>query len=183
MDDDFSGSDVEDLLAATKKKNKVNGCRKGKTVERELCKILTKRFGVEFNRSVGSGNRWSQVTLTEEAKKFYCGDVCVPETFKWVIESKGGYDKDVDLNTVCDGKGISRLDEFIKQSTHDSEYCGRLPIICWKRARKPWLTMVRQADLAPYNKDDFPYHVNYGDWVILSLTEFLEKTNDKYWFK
>ena len=55
MDDDF---DVDDILAHNKPTKKVNGCRKGKSVERQLCKVFNEQFEMEsFSRSVGSGNR------------------------------------------------------------------------------------------------------------------------------
>jgi Holliday junction resolvase len=180
MDED--DLEIENFFDKKKSKKKVNGCRKGKTVERHLCKILTEHFGVEFNRSVGSGNRWGQVSLSENAKQVFTGDVSVPENFKWVIESKGGYEKDVDLNTVCDNKGISRIDEFIKQSTHDSEFCGRKPMICWKRSRKPWLLMIRTKDLHPCKETICPYRIHYRDWIILPLEDFLKKTKKDFWF-
>jgi Holliday junction resolvase len=179
--DDFENINVEDLVNKKPAKKKKNGCRKGKTVERQLCKILTDHFGVDFTRSVGSGNRWGQVTLSETAKQVFTGDISVPEGFKWVIESKGGYEKDIDMNAVCDG-GITRLDSFIEQSLKDSEYCGRKPIVCWKRSRKPWLIMILLEDLAPFKEEIFPYRIHYRDWLILNLDDLLKLTNRKFWF-
>jgi hypothetical protein len=178
---DFENLDVEDLLNKSKTKKKINGCRKGKSVERQLCKILTDTFKSEFTRSVGSGNRWSQVALSENAKQVFTGDISVPEGFKWVIESKGGYEKDIDLNGVCDG-GITRLDDFIDQSNKDAEYCGRKPMICWKRSRKPWLIMIKADDLVPLKEDLFPYRIRYREWIIIKLEEILEETDRKFWF-
>ena len=40
------------------KKRKANGKKKGDRCELQLVKVLTKRFGEGFSRSVGSGNRW-----------------------------------------------------------------------------------------------------------------------------
>src|SRR5690606_31278518 len=102
--------------------------------------------------------------------------------FKWVFESKGGYEKEIDLNSILGGKGISKLDEFIEQSTKDSEYCGRLPIICWKRARKPWLTMIRKVDFGKYDYSKHSYYIVYRDWVMLPLEELLKSTKRNFWF-
>ena len=107
---------VEDIFdnASPQRKQAVNSKKKGNRVELELCKKLTDHFGVDFSRSVGSGNRWGQVNyLPDHARKTLIGDICVPEHFKWVIECKGGYDTDVDFSSVLDG-GCSRIDEFIE---------------------------------------------------------------------
>jgi len=107
---------IENILDKPAIKKKVDGKAKGDRTELHLCKLLSKHFGEEFSKAPGSGSRWSQVAyLPEHAKKTLSGDVCVPEEFLWVIESKGGYEDDIDLNNICDGK-ISRLDEFIEQS-------------------------------------------------------------------
>ena len=169
--------EIDDLIDDMGKKKKVNGKRKGNRVELELCKKLTKHFGREFSRSVGSGNRWSQVSnMPAHAKSTLTGDICVPEGFRWVVECKGGYDDDVDFSSVLDG-GCARLDEFIEQSNHDAEQSGRKPIICWKRSRKPWIALIRTTD----NPANFEYSTHYRDWIIVALDELL-KTENLIWF-
>lgn len=181
MDDD--DLQIENLLAKSKSKNKkVDGKAKGNRTELQLCKLLSNHFGEEFSKAPGSGARWSQVAfLPEHAKKTLTGDVCVPENFKWVIESKGGYENDIDLNSVCDG-GISRIDTFIEQSSRDAGYCGRKPMICWKRSRKPWLAMILLSDLSPYDESIFLYRIHYREWIMLPLEDLLKFTNKKFWF-
>lgn len=171
--------EIDDLKNMETKKKRVNGKRKGNRVELELCKKLTKHFSREFSRSVGSGNRWSQVSnMPAHAKSTLTGDICVPEGFLWVVECKGGYDDDVDFSSVLDG-GCARLDEFIEQSTQDAEQSGRKPIICWKRSRKPWIAAVRKDDCPV----DFEYSVCYRDWVIGSLDYLLSNTKENTWFE
>ncbi len=82
-DDEYDGLEIEDLLENNKeKKKKVNGKQKGNRTELHLCKLLTKHFGDEFSRALGSGARTSQVAhLPEHAKKTLTGDICVPEGF------------------------------------------------------------------------------------------------------
>ena len=174
--------EIENLIDKKQPKKKIDGKAKGNRTELNLCKLLTAHFKEEFSKAPGSGSRWSQVNyLPEHAKKTLTGDVCVPENFRWVIESKGGYEKDIDLNGVCDGE-ISRLESFIEQSLRDAGYCGRKPLICWKRNRKQWLGMIRKADLSPFKEDIFNYRVHYREWLILPLQEFLNKTNRNFWF-
>lgn len=173
---------IENLLEDKKKQKKIDGKLKGNRTELNLCKILTSFFNLSFTRSIGSGNRWGQVKLSDNAKQVFTGDICVPEGFKWVIESKGGYEKDIDLNGVCDG-GISRLDFFIEQSLKDSEYCGRKPLICWKRNRKPWLSMILLEDFQPINVKVFEYRIHYRNWIIVKLQDLLNVTKKDFWFK
>lgn len=174
-----------------KKKKRVDGKSKGDRTELNLCKMLTKHFGEEFSRALGSGSRWSQVgQLPEHAKKTLSGDICVPEGFRWVIECKGGYEDDINLTNVCDGK-IARLDEFIEQVERDANYCGRLPIILWKRNRKPWLAIVRQQDLPIRFTHVHDLHgrmpdvnfVYYKDWFIVNFDKLLEISYEGYWFE
>lgn len=173
---------IENILDKKQAKKKVDGKAKGNRTELNLCKLLSAHFKEEFSKAPGSGSRWSQVAyLPEHAKKTLTGDVCVPEGFLWVIESKGGYEKDIDLNSVCDG-GISRLDSFIEQSLRDAEYCGRRPMICWKRNRKPWLIMIKLKDLSPCKENIFDYRIHYREWIILPLEELLNKTQNNFWF-
>ncbi len=176
---------IEDILQDLEnKKNKVDGKAKGNRTELVLCKLLTKHFGVDFNRSVGSGNRWGQVkSLSEQAKQVFSGDISVPDGFKFVIESKGGYEKEINLTNAMDGNGVAKLNEFIEQSSHDSVGCGRKPIIFWKRNRKPWLTMLREEDLKEVGLDKFLYRLHYREWVMVALDQLLEKTERGFWFK
>ena len=168
-----------------KKKKKVDGKSKGDRTELHLCKKLTKHFGEEFSRALGSGSRWSQVgNLPEHAKKTLTGDICVPEKFKWVVECKGGYEGDMNLTNICDGK-LSRLDEFIEQVSRDAEYSKRKPIILWKRNRKPWIAILKWVDVAYDQAGNVPFdnYVAYGDWIACSLDKLLEETKKEFWFE
>jgi hypothetical protein len=174
---------VDDVLEEAKpRKAKLKSKQKGNRVELELCKKLTKHFGDEFSRSVGSGNRWGQIDyLPKHARQTLLGDLCVPEGFKWVIECKGGYDSDVDFSSVLDG-GCARIDEFIEQSTADAVQSGRKPIVFWKRSRKPWITMLQKKDL---EGDHHWCHfcMKYKTWWILFTDALLENTDRDFWFE
>lgn len=174
--------EIEDLLKNNVKKKKVNGKAKGNRVELNLCKFLTKHFGEEFSRAPGSGARTSQVALLpEHAKKTLTGDICVPDGFKWVIECKGGYEDDMHLENILNGDdGMSRLDEFIQQVTKDADYCGRKPIILWKRNRKPWIAMYREFDL---NEVSFDKFMAYGEWRIVNFEKLLNGTIKEAWYE
>jgi Holliday junction resolvase len=181
---------IDDLVAAKNKEKKVDGKAKGTRTENNLCKLLTKHFGTEFTKAPGSGAFATiRESLPDHAKKTLTGDLCVPEKFKWVIESKGGYENDIDLANAIDGEGIPRLDEFIEQTSRDADFCGRKSLICWKRNRKPWLAMLRLEDfhhrdnVATGNmEENFEYRMYYRNWIMVSLDKLLEIAEKEFWF-
>jgi hypothetical protein len=176
--DDF---EIDDVMAEqAKKKKKLNSKKKGNRVELGLCKLLSAHFGSSFSRAVGSGNRWGQVSnLPSHAKTALTGDICPPEGFLWVLESKGGYEDDIDLNAII-GENNSQLSKFIEQVMDDAGRCGRKPLVAWKRSRKPALAMMQQNELpADYNKDRLYWH----GWVIVNLEDLLQATPRTYWFE
>ena len=176
MQHDFEDMDdfVTDDILSNKKKKKVDGKKKGNRTELDLTKVLNARFGTGFSRAVGSGNRWGQVDhLPKHARDVFSGDLVVPKGFKFVIESKGGYDS-IDMSSVFI-KGNSELDSFLDQVTSDSKRCGRKPMLCWKKTRKPWLAFVLTKDLT----GSFKYKMNYGKWTCVAL-EHLLKLEDEF---
>ena len=89
-DEDFF---TDDLLTDKKKRKqrKADGKRKGNRTELELVKVLNKRFGGGFSRSVGSGNRWGQVShLPKHAQEVFSGDLIV--CYQGRAIAAGGYE-------------------------------------------------------------------------------------------
>lgn len=161
-----------------KKKKKVDGKKKGNRTELGLVKVLEKRFGEGFSRAVGSGNRWGQVNhLPKHAREVFSGDLVVPQGFKFVLESKGGYDG-IDLNSIF-VRGNSELDGFLTQVTKDSKRCGRKPMLCWKRNHKPWLAFVHTKELTGHK---FKYRLLYGKWSVVALDDLL-KLEDSFFLE
>lgn len=178
---DFSKEWAEKQLNSSSPsiKKKKNSKAKGNRVELELAKILTAHFAKPFERSVGSGNRWSQVNqLSKAAKEVFLGDLCPPEGFKWVIECKGGYENKIDFNNLGP---IAQIDSFIQQSTDDAKRSEKLPIIFWKQSRKPWLTLVLEEN-SP-SALPFFYRIHYRNWIVLPMKELLQITDISYWFE
>lgn len=168
--DDFVTDDI-----LSKKKKKVDGKKKGNRTELDLTKVLNARFGKGFSRSVGSGNRWGQVNyLPKHAQDIFSGDLIVPQGFKFVIESKGGYDN-IDMTTVF-VRGNNEIDSFLDQVTNDSKRCNRKPMLCWKKTRKPWLAFLLTTDIEGY---EFKYSMKYKEWTVVSLDQLL-KLEDQF---
>jgi hypothetical protein len=171
MTDDVDDFLTDDLLTEKKKrkKRKADGKRKGNRVELSLSKVFNKRFGCGFSRSVGSGNRWGQVAhLPKHAQEVFSGDLIVPPGFRWAVESKGGY-SEIDINSIFVG-GSKELDGFLDQVTKDAERCGRKPMLCWKRDRKPWLAFVLTKELEGHC---FKFRLEYREWSAVALDELL----------
>jgi len=184
MNEDF----IIDNLLKPKKKKKVNSNKKGKRKELQVVAALNKRFEemlskfpswAQFSRTVASGARWGQnVVLPQHAKDTFTGDlVCPSGGFKYVIESKGGYNE-IDLCSVFNGK-CSQLDGFLSQVQKDAERCGRKPLLLWKKDRKPMLSVVKYEDVKNY---EFKIYMKYNDWIILEFDDFF-KLPDNFFFK
>jgi len=169
----FENDDLEiDDLSSKKASKKRNGCQKGKRFEREIVKILTKRFGSGFSRSIGSGNRWSQISnLPDHAKQTLTGDICCPQGFLWVFECKGGY-SEIDVHSFF--VGSKKFDEFLSQAEEDASRLNKKPLVIWKKDRKEIVAAFRDDDLFV----EFQYKFYYRNWIIVSLNELL-KLNDK----
>lgn len=161
---------LEDIMTPVKKKK--NGQSKGKRTERSLAKLFSERFNQPFSRTVGSGNRTSQVNLSEQAKNLYSGDLVVPEGFKWTLECKGGY-PEIDLNSIF-SSGNSKLNGFLEQAEKDSKICKRKPMLLWKQNRKEWLAFIKTNEL---DLSKFQYRLQYRDWSCVSLTELLKESD------
>lgn len=179
--------EVDDLIKNLDKKKKIKSGRKGKKGERDIVDALNARFEALFNanpawgkfsRSIGSGNRWGQsVFLPAHAKLTFTGDLTCPEKFKFVIESKCGYN-DIDLFAIFGGK-CKELDDFIKQVSDDSTRSGRMPLLIWKKDRKEKVAFVKK-DLFTERPATF---IVYHEWVGVSLTWLLETKPDEFFFE
>jgi Holliday junction resolvase len=168
--------ELDDLNETVNKKKKINSGDKGKRNERALAKLLKERFGFEFTRTIGSGNRWGQtVFLPAHAQQTFSGDLVCPENFLFVIEAKGGYD-DIDLyNLLTTGKH-HELDKWLEQSQDESDRSGRKPIICWRKTRKGWLGMVKKEDA----EQIVGAKLEYQGWIITSLEAIFDLDNSVF---
>jgi hypothetical protein len=173
--------DIDDILSS-KRKKKINSSVKGKVNEREVVKILNGRFGKilsenptwgMFARSVGSGNRYSQVSLSQNAKQVFSSDIACPPSFKFTIESKAGYDID-----LCSAFSANKeLDSFLKQAVEDGEKSNRYPMVLWKKNRRPRLSFVHSRIIE--NRPE--YYMIYREWTVLLFEDLLSK-EDEFFF-
>ncbi len=179
--------DIDDINKNIDKKKKVKSGAKGKRAERAIVDLLNQRFRTyfdnhkdagEFSRSIGSGNRWGQkVVLSKAAKDTFTGDLTCPTNFKFVIESKNGYN-DIDILSCFDGENKG-LDAFIKQVCSDSETSDRKPLLIWKKDRKKRIAFVRAGDMN--GKTLPPVYFVYGEWIGVDL-DYLLTFDDSFFF-
>lgn len=179
--------EIENILS--EKTKKIKSGKKGKRVELEVVKKLNSRFSSilsknpdfgSFSRTIGSGNRWGQnVHLSKRAMDNFTGDIICPENFKFVLESKGGYN-DIDLVSSYD-KGQKELDDFLKQVSDDSDRTGRKPLLLWKKDRKPRLAFLKDADIPFEIYSKFEYFMKYRDWIVVSFEDLI-KLEDQFFF-
>lgn len=160
--------EIDDILKPTRKKG-VNSSGKGKRVERLLAKVLNDKFGGGFSRSVGSGNRWGQVSqLPKHAQDVFEGDLVAPANFILTLECKGGYDH-IDLNSIFES-GNSEVDSFLKQAEDQGNRTGKKPLLVWKKDRKPWLAFVKTKDLPTI---EWEFCLTYRNWSAVSFEKLL----------
>jgi hypothetical protein len=176
--------EIDDILSAKKPQKKINSSVKGKVNEREVVKILNKRFSKIlsenpswglFSRTMGSGNRFSQVALSYNAKQIFSSDISCPPSFKFTIESKAGYD--IDLCSAFSGS--KEIDSFLKQATEDGEKSNKMPMVLWKKNRRPRLAFIH-SKVAP----NLPtYHMIYREWIAMSFEDLLIESDDFFFEK
>lgn len=174
MPENFDDYLVDDILKP-KGKKRLNSKKKGNRAELELCKLLNSFFNVSgFSRTLGSGFRWSHV---KQVSKDYVGDLVVEPGWRFSMEAKNGY-PDIDLARALE-KGDKQLDEFLKQADLDADRSKRLPMLCWKRDRSPWLVFIKERiDLTNY-----PIYLNYKGWVGVSINNLLKTEQRSFFFE
>ena len=96
----------------------------------------------------------------------------MPQNFLWVLESKKGYNEEIDLCTLFGGSNAT-LDGFLKQVEDDSKRCDRKPMLIWKKDYKPRLAFIHPCD-SP-TQGTFSCVMTYKQaWVAIPFDELLE---------
>jgi len=182
--------DVDDITENLNKPKRIKTGKKGKKGELDIVNDLNLRF-VElltknptwggFSRTIGSGNRWGQqVNLPQHAKDTFTGDLVTPTNFKFVIESKKGYN-DIDLFDCFSGRNRG-LDEFLKQVNDDSVRSGKKPMLIWRKDRKEKLVFLKQNNFGDEELSGLHTYSSatlfYKEWIGLIFSGLLLKPDD-----
>lgn len=158
---------------ANKNKNK------GKAFERQICEILGKAFGLNFQRIPNSGayvggkNAFRYETLTEEQRLLADGDIIVPSELSHISMECKSY-KDFSFSGLFLGQN-ALLDGWIKQASETQ--------------KSKWLLYFKinnKGIFVVYDMTKFPldlykknYHIYQNRYLIQSLDEFLEKNKER----
>lgn len=159
------------------KKPRINSRAKGNNFERALAKKLNSRFNTkEFCRTPGSGAFGTTHTLPEHLKVH--GDLITPESFKFVIEAKKGYD--IKLEDVWKPK--SDLYSFIDQAKKDAKSSGREWLLVYKKDRQQEIVIT---DTEHPTKEQLRIHEKYfvyllKDFLSLPDEHFFEKLDNGF---
>lgn len=185
--------EIDDITENLNKKKKIKSGRKGKVGEAQIVNLLNERFfeviknnpdAGAFSRSIGSGNRFGQrVHLSKNAIETFSGDLTTPTNFKFVIESKNGYN-DIDILDCFSGK-CRGVDEFLKQVSTDAERCEKYPMLIWKKDRKDRIAFVKKnlfGDEELYGLTSSFNIITYLDWIGIELLDLLKKP-DTFFFR
>jgi hypothetical protein len=162
------------------KKKRVNGNRKGKTFERDVCKDLSKRFGGEFRRVPMSGaffggsNFIKNKDVNEAAKDVLCGDIITPPGFYWTLECKNYFDTPKVHNLV--GKGDATLDKWIEQAKLESKTAGKPWMIIFKvtEYRGCQYVVIEAQDFIRVCGAKIHKSIYYNDCFIFDYDYFME---------
>ena len=182
---------VEDIIGDMKKresrKKGIRSDRKGNRGEREIAAYFNERFSTllaenldwgRFYKSDGSG-AFGHRHLGQGGQSACVGDIFTPDNFKFVVESKLGYNDVIDLNNAFYG-GVTKLDEFLKQVEDDAERTGtRMPILLWRKDRQKHLAFLKTKHMPKRKK--FKYSMKYCDWTVISFEDLLT-FEDEFFF-
>ena len=157
---------------------------KGKSGERELCKILEGVFGGSFIRVPNSGafvggkNVFRKESLTNEQNKLTTGDIITPDFMpKFVLESK--FYKDFPFHALLGTKPIPLLDGWIQQNL-DCVDPDDFWLVCFKINRKGWFGVFEEKYLSQMNLQNYSIYYCKGKnkYIIVDLMTLLENNKE-----
>jgi len=172
INDDF---DVSPLLI---KKKSINKKKKGNAFENRIAKILNEKFDTkEFSRTPGSGAYATTHKLPEYLKIY--GDLITPQGFKYLIETKKGYNKE-SIDSLFNPKSV--LHSMIVQAIRDS-----------KESSKDFFLVVGQdkRDIIVISNTMFKDYIeryliikvnsNWPTLYMFMLKDLLNVPNEQFW--
>jgi len=162
-------------LSKLKEKKRINSRTKGSSFERKIAKLLNEQFDTkEFSRSPGSGAFATTHKLPKHLHIY--GDLITPQSFKFCIECKKGYNKE-NIYSLLDNS--SALWGFINQCEKDSQKCDKLPLVLFQQDRRPILAITWGNIF-----DAYIPHITIGsgiEYAIYKLDDLLA-SNQAKWF-
>jgi succinate dehydrogenase flavin-adding protein (antitoxin of CptAB toxin-antitoxin module) len=183
--DNLNVNDIPEDNHLKEKKKKVNGCRKGKAAERDICHELEALFPGDIFRRVpmsgafmGGFNFNKNMKINEEAKKTLTGDIITPTWMKFSLESKA-YDDDPQFHKILNGED-KMLDKWIGQATEDAAKVDKKMLIIFRitSKRSGYVCLERQSfiDFVEHRNPTLPETalVYKGKYIILEKSVFMD---------
>lgn len=170
-------------LSLIRRPKRKNSRQKGNKFENDVCKLLNKRFDTnEFCRTPGSGAFATTHTLPEHLT--IGGDLITPKNFKFLIECKKGYNKDLQIPEFFSCK--SWISGVLYKLLAESEKYQKKPLLIIKQDRKEELAVI-PTELRPglYEYGYSYIEINNSNdwkWTIIPLKEFL-KFRDEFFLE
>ena len=114
----------------------INSSNKGRTFEREICKILAENFGGEYRRVpmsggfMGGANRLRNKEVRQDAKDILSGDIICPDDFPFSVECK--HHKEIRW---------TELNKYWIKIKEEANKMKRIPLLIYRENRKPIMVM------------------------------------------
>jgi len=195
LDDILNGLDITDIPKdeiLKEKKKRVNGCRKGKVAERDICHEMEIMFPGEIFRRVpmsgafmGGFNFKKNMHINDEAKKTLTGDIITPTWMKFSFESKA-YDDTPMFHKILCGEDKD-LDKWIDQAMGDANKVDKKMLIIFRitSKRKAFVCIEREVfnNFCISRYDQYPpNYIIYknGKYIILEKSYFMDLYFSKY---
>ncbi|ASV44451.1 hypothetical protein PBI_SCTP2_436 [Salicola phage SCTP-2] len=151
---------------------------KGSSLERDIAKDLTQRYGETFVRTIGSGafvggaNAYRKDTLTETQTRSHKGDVTPPDVFGFMnMECK--FYKEFNFHQLF-SNACPLLDTWIEQCLEPADK-NDINIIVIKINRKGKYICVENNP-----KYDVTRGLKYKGWVFFDYDIFFEDNNESF---
>ena len=164
MEDNY---DLSNLRSKPKRKN---SRAKGAAFENKVAKILNERFDTkEFARTPGSGAFATTHTLPKHLQ--IQGDLITPQTFRYIIECKKGYNEQ-GLHSLLDYD--SKIWEWVSTMERDAHAAQKSPILLMAQDRKP-IVCILEFDKSLGDTSN-PYSILHGErktYMMLYLDDLL----------
>ena len=161
---------------------RINSKNKGSAFERKIANLLSEKFmertGVKtsFRRNIDSGSYFggknqSRVE-THDLSKAVFGDLVAPDGFRFSIECK--HYKEPPSFAMLVKQDWKVLDKWLDQARQDSVNSGKDFAIIIK------YNNVDEIVVLPALFGDLKALINYKDYVIVSLSDFMTQADDHF---
>jgi len=189
--EDLDVKDVpkDDVLAP--KKKKVNGCRKGKVAERDICHEMELMFPGDIFRRVpmsgafmGGFNFNKNMHINDEAKKTLTGDIITPTWMKFSFESKA-YDDTPAFHKIINGEDKD-INKWIEQAEGDAAKVDKKMLIIFRiTSKRMGFVCLEKEVLQDFSVGRNPtlpknYLIYNNKYIIMEKSVFMNEYFSKY---